>query len=475
MTIVSILWTSLDTWIVIAAILAGICCSLLGSFLVLKKMSMMGDAISHAVLPGIAIAFLLSGSRSGIPLLIGAGLVGILTTVLVQLIHHHTKLEEGATMGVVFTVLFAIGLILIEQTARNVDIHPEHVLFGAVELVPLRMTQVFGFDIPQGVLVLAGVLIFNLIFVVSLFKELRLASFDPALATSLGINSTFLHYVLMVMVSVTIVAAFEVVGSILVIAMLIVPGAIAWLLTSRLSTLLLVSSFVSIVAAILGHLVAIGIPPLFGFVDTSTAGSMALVLGVLFFLTMIVAPDQGLLARGLKRFRLGFEIHSQDVLGLMARSTERGGNQDSEITGDLISKMTDESTHGVLQEQPVVQSRTQPGNLTYQELQAIDGSPFINRPLRLSWVLGVMRLDGLIKKTARGYHTTERGHKKGQEILRSHRLWETYIHSDNQKELPELHGQADVLEHFTDESLREALREQVSDAKIDPQGREIPD
>ncbi|TVQ24445.1 MAG: iron ABC transporter [Spirochaetaceae bacterium] len=437
------MWTALDTWIVVAAVLAGATCALVGSFLVLKKVSMMGDAISHAVLPGIAVAFIITGSRSGPAMLVGAAVVGVLTAVLVHVIHYYSRLEEGASMGVVFTVLFAIGLILIEQAARHVDIHPEHVLFGAVELVPLHVVSVFGFDIPRGVVLLAIVLLINLSVVTLLFKELRLATFDPELATTLGINATVIHYLLMVLVAMTTVAAFEVVGSILVIAMLIVPGATAWLLTRRLLPFLIVSVAVSILAAILGHIAAITVPPLFGYVDTSTAGSMATVLGILFFGALLFAPEQGVVARATDALRLRLSIGSQDALGLLARAAENTESRD--------------------------------GSLSAAEFRGVHRSPFAGHRLKLAAILALLRVKGSIVFRGGRYHTTRRGSEQGREILRSHRLWEQFFFDDGNVDMSELHPAADVLEHYTNSDLREDLSERFAGKRTDPQGRPIPE
>lgn len=436
------IWTSLDTWIVIAAVLAGATCSLIGSFLVLRKISMMGDAISHAVLPGIAVAFILTGSRGSGVMLLGAAIVGVLTAVLVHLINRHARLEEGASMGVVFTVLFAVGLILIEQAARHVDIHPDHVLFGAVELVPLHVVAVWGIDVPRGVVLLGIVLAINVLVVVLFFKELRLATFDPELATTLGFNATVVHYLLMVLVAITTVAAFEVVGSILVIAMLIVPGAIAWLLTRRLLPFLLVSVAIAIASAVIGHLAAITVPPLFGFVDTSTSGSMAVVLGLLFLVAMLFAPEQGVVARAWSHARLRLSIATQDVLGLLARAAEKPEIRD--------------------------------GSLSASEFRDLNRSPFAGRRFRLAATLGVLRARGLVVSRGGRYHATERGAEQGQAVLRAHRLWERFFFDDGQVELSELHTAADVLEHFTDRGLRQALAERFAGTGTDPRKNRIP-
>jgi manganese/zinc/iron transport system permease protein len=283
-------WTSLDTWIVAAAVSSAVACALPGNFLVLRRMSLMGDAISHSVLPGLAIAFLVSGSRSSWPMFVGAAVAGVLTAVIAEFIYNYAKVEEQASLGTVFSLFFAIGLVLIVQAANNVDLDPSCVLYGAVELTPLDTIKVFGFMLPRAVAVLSVTVLANGLIIVLLFKELSITSFDPALAKSLGIPSRLFHYLLMIMTAVTAVAAFETVGSILVVAMLVVPAATAYLFTNKLSIMVISSTVVAAVTGIAGHLFAITVPPLFGFSDTNTAGSMAVVSGFLFALAVVFSP-----------------------------------------------------------------------------------------------------------------------------------------------------------------------------------------
>ena len=165
------------------------------------------------------------------------------------------------------------------------------------------MVPFVGLEVPRAALVLGTVLLINILIVAILFKEFRLSSFDPALATTLGINATLMHYLLVTMVAITTVAAFEAVGSIIVIAMLIVPAATALLLTNRLLPMLLVSSLVAAVAAALGHLSAQTLPPLIGFESTTTSGMIAVCAGFLFTLAWIFAPSEGLLSKLLHRRR----------------------------------------------------------------------------------------------------------------------------------------------------------------------------
>lgn len=298
----SIEWTALDSWIVIIGGLGAVACALVGSFLVLRQLSMMGDAISHAVLPGLAIAFIMTGSRTSLAMFVGAAVTGVLTAVFTQWIHRMGSVDRGASMGIVFTSLFALGLILLERGAHQVDLDPGCVLYGAIEMTPLDIAATWSvgsviLEIPRAALVLGLVLMLNGALILLLYKEFRISAFDPALATALGFRSGLMHYVLMVMVAITTVAAFEVVGSILVIAMLIVPPAAAHLLTDRLGTMIFVSMLIAGLCAVLGHVAAITLPQLIGFSDTSTAGMMAVVAGVIFLIVATFAPRHGILVR----------------------------------------------------------------------------------------------------------------------------------------------------------------------------------
>lgn len=284
-----------------AGMLAAVSCGLVGSFLVLRRMSLMGDAISHAVLPGIVGAFLLMESLAALPVFIGAAIVGVITAALSELIHRLGKVEEGASMGVVFTVLFALGVLMLEQTgSRAIHLDADCVLYGAMENVmwmnpPASLSAVFGgaawHDFPRQVATLLIVLLVDVAFIVLLFKELRITSFDPGLAAAQGISPGLIHYLLMTMVAITTVAAFEAVGSILVVAMLIVPGVIAHLLTDRLSAMLWLSVLAAIVASGSGYAGAAAL-------NVNAAGMIGLALGALLLITCLAAPRLGWLHRG---------------------------------------------------------------------------------------------------------------------------------------------------------------------------------
>lgn len=277
--------------VMIAGYLAAGACSLLGCYLVLRKMSMVGDAISHAVLPGIVIAFLVSGSRASLPMMIGAGAVGLGATFLIESLNRYGRLQHDAAIGVVFTALFSLGVLLVSQYAGQVDLDLDCVLYGDILYTPLNTWMIGERDLgPRAIWILGGVFVVNLAFVALFWKELKITSFDPSLATTLGIGAAVLHYSLMSLVSLTTVAAFESVGAILVVAMLIVPAATAYLLTDRLGWMHAWAQLVALASATGGY--AIGL-----WLDCSIAGAMTVVSGACFAAAFVLSPSHGLLGR----------------------------------------------------------------------------------------------------------------------------------------------------------------------------------
>jgi manganese/zinc/iron transport system permease protein len=283
-------------WIVVMGFLVTATCGLLGNFLVLRRMALVGDAISHSILPGIAIAFLLTSSRSSGVMFVGALIAGILTTILIEVIHGKSRIKQDAAIGIVFSTLFAIGVILISLYAGQVDLDTDCVLYGEISFVALEpFAEIGGVAIaPQPVFTMAIVTVTTALLVLIFYKELLVSSFDPGLAASLGINPRLMHYALMCGLSVVVVSAFRSVGAIIVIAMLILPGATAYLLTHRLPMMLVLSVVHSGLSAILGlHL---GI-----WLDCSMAGAMVVAGGVLFVLAWMFNPDRGLVWQFLRR------------------------------------------------------------------------------------------------------------------------------------------------------------------------------
>jgi len=264
-------------WIILTGALVAVTCGLLGCFLVLRKMSMVGDAISHAVLPGIVIAFLLSGSRETLPMLLGAGATGLFATFLIEYFHRRANLQTDAAIGVTFTFLFAIGIILISAFAGKVDLDQDCVLYGEIAYVPIDLWvtpegTILG---PRPVYILSAVLLIVALFIRLGYKELKLTSFDPAFASALGISTALWHYLLMAAVSLTTVSSFESVGAILVIAFLIGPPATAYLMTHDLKQMLVITVGLGIFISFAGYWMAY-------WLNASIAGCMAVITGACF-------------------------------------------------------------------------------------------------------------------------------------------------------------------------------------------------
>ncbi|MBA2409929.1 MAG: metal ABC transporter permease [Gammaproteobacteria bacterium] len=298
----------LDGWIVAVGVLCAMACALPGCFLVLRRMSMMGDAISHAVLPGLAVAFMVSGKLTSAPMFIGAVAAGVLTALFTEWVRGYGKVDEGASMGVVFTGLFALGLVLIAQAADQVHLDANCVLYGAIEFTPLDTVTLAGMVVPRVALTLASIFLLNLAFVVLFYKEFKISSFDPALATTMGVNARAMHYLLMTLTAVTAVAAFEAVGSILVVALLIAPPAAAYLLTDRLPVMLGLSLVIGAGAAVLGHAGALALPAAFGYGSTSTAGMIAVAAGLLLIAAALFGPRHGVISNIMHRRRTRFSV-----------------------------------------------------------------------------------------------------------------------------------------------------------------------
>jgi manganese/zinc/iron transport system permease protein len=280
----------------IAAIVAGACC-LPGVFLILRKMAMMSDAISHSILLGIVIAFFIFRDLNSPFLMIAAAATGLMTVYLVELIRKTALLKEDASIGIVFPLLFSLGVILVSRFAKNVHLDTDAVLLGELAFAPFHRFQFFGHDIgPKALYNMLIILLLNLSFIAIFFKELKLIIFDPELAQSLGFHPQLFHYILMGLVSLTAVGAFDAVGSILVVALMIGPPAAAYLLTQKLLPMLVFSLGSGFFCAISGYWVA-------RWGDVSIAGSITTVIGLFFGLTLLFSPQQGLIFTWQKRRR----------------------------------------------------------------------------------------------------------------------------------------------------------------------------
>ena len=421
----------------LSAIITALTCGLLGNFLVLRRMSLMGDAISHAVLPGIVAAFLITASRAPLPVFLGATASGLATVGLVEIIRRVGRVEPGAAMGVVFSVLFALGVFMMQRGGADaVDLDPACILHGSLETLewqhpPTSLAALFTADalggIPGQLWTQVITLAVVVVFITVLFKELRIAAFDAQSSAAQGISPALMHYLLMGIVAAAAVASFEAVGSILVIAMLICPAATARLLTERLPAQILVSAVVAIATGLVGYSLAVFVPLAFGWMTPSVAGMMTVVAGGFVTLAILLSPSRGVAARSIRTRKLARRVALEDLLARLYRAQERG----------MLTMSVPEL------------------------LEAARGS----RPAgtRHAAKIGLVTVDD-------GRATlTEAGRKAAAAIIRRHRLWEGYLVDRAGLSPDHVHEPAELLEHLP---LETELP--VPPTAADPHGRPIP-
>ena len=285
----------------VAAVTA-VACALSGVFLVLRRMAMMSDAISHSILVGIVLAYFVTRDLTSPLLVAAAAATGLATVALVELLQRSGRVREDAAIGLVFPALFSAGVLLISRYAGDVHLDTDAVLLGELAFAPFDRFVVAGWDVgPRALWLMLGVLLLGGLFVAAFYKELKLATFDPGLATALGFSPALVHYGLMGVVSVTTVGAFDAVGLILVVALMVGPAAAAYLLTDRLAVMIGLSALLGAGAALAGYWTA-------HLLDVSIAGAMATLVGVEFGLVLLLARDRGLLAQARRRARQKLEF-----------------------------------------------------------------------------------------------------------------------------------------------------------------------
>jgi len=283
-----------DVVIVLTAGLVATAAGLLGPFLVLRRVALMSDAVSHAVLPGIVLVYLLFGTRAPLPVIAGAAVFAVVCVLAIDGLRTTGLVRSDAAIALVFPALFALGVIGVTQFASGAHLDLDSTIYGEIAFAPFEVVDVAGVEIARSILLLAGVAAFNLALVGLLWKEYKATSFDPEFSRTIGISPVLLSRLLLIAVAATAVTAFESVGAILVVTLLIVPAATAHLLTDRLWMMVAVTLAIGWIAAIGGHTAAFA-------VDASIAGAMGLVAALCFALALFVSPKYGLLARALQR------------------------------------------------------------------------------------------------------------------------------------------------------------------------------
>lgn len=418
-----------EIWIMAIGALVCASCGLLGCFLILKKLSLMGDAISHSVLPGIVIAVMLTGKIHSLWVLLGATAMGILTPFFTDIIKKSGLIHEDTAIGAVFTTLFALGVVLLSR-AGNVDIDIDCVLYGEIATAPLDVLMISGISAgPKAFWILIFLFLGNMLFVFLFYKELKLSSFDSPLAKAMGLHPERIHYLLMAMISITTIACFESVGSILVIAMLIVPGACAYLLTHRLGIMLVLSVVIGILFSISGYAITMAFDG-----NVSVSGSMTTAAGIIFFLVFLFSPSQGILSRFWKKIQNKKSWLVDHILLDLYRQEEKNTT--------LLSEKEFLTKYGY---------NTRQAQKTLHSL--------IKAKIALT-------KDNTISLSSEGK-------KRAQDLMRAHRLWEMYMHSLGSQS-DHVHRSASEMEHILSPELCEQIDTVLDHPAQDPHGKKIP-
>jgi manganese/zinc/iron transport system permease protein len=405
--------------ILVQGLLVSVALGLIGCWLVVRGLSLLGDALSHAVLPGIVVGFLIGRSLTSAWILVGATAVGLGAAVLVQAVREHSRVKEDASLGIVFTTLFALGVVLINLYAGQTDLDPGCVLYGQLEYYLLTPAKI----VPMAV-ILGGVMLLTLLF----YRHLLVSTFDPLLAASMRIPATLVHYTLMAALSLTTVASFEAVGAILAVALLVMPGATARLWTDRMPVMLLLSAAHATLATVLGYWLS---HP--AVLNTSASGAIGVAGFSLFLVSWMLAPRRGVLTQWKTRHRLRQTIAEENVVKAVHElAPGLGGNSPASV-----------------------------GSARVMELLQMSAGAFgrtVRRTVAKGWA------------TAGGDRLTLTpvGHRRAETLSHAHELWEQYLAKEVGVAADHLHDPAEWVEHYlTDERIAE-LRATVEGVAAKP-------
>lgn len=405
-------------WAIATAAVVAAGCAVVGTLLVVRRLSLLGDAVSHAVLPGLVIA-VLAGGRPGGPLVFAGAVAAALVTVWVaRILATAGGLDEDSGAGVAFTTMFALGVVLVTVRARGMHLDPQCLLYGDLEYVAFDTLTVAGLELPRGFVSGAAVLAVLVAAAVATWKLQVFTAFDAAAARAAGVPVAAVTAGLLAATAAATVASFEAVGSVLVVALLVVPAAAAELLVRRLHRVAVVAVLLAVIGAAVGYLVA-------WRWNVNAAGAIAVVLGAEYSVAACLAPEDGILARLLSRVRLAWRVACEDRLAGMWRAEERGA---------------------------AAPSPTLMGRLSATRL----------------------RVGGLIERRGPQWRLTPRGRREAEMIVRSHRLWETWLGRHADLPVDHLHPPAEWVEHHLGSGLRRRIEEELGLHAGDPHGRDIP-
>ncbi|MFT4760798.1 MAG: ABC-type Mn2+/Zn2+ transport system permease subunit [Paraglaciecola sp.] len=397
-----------------ASSMVGLMCGVLGCFIVLRNMALIGDALAHSVLPGVVVAFILVG-HNPLAFFIGSVIAGLATSVGITWIQHNARTKNDAAIGIVFTAMFAIGVIGISKISRRPGVHLDlnDFLFGDVLGVANEDLYLTG-----------AVLVYVLISVVVFYRYLFAATFQPIIAETMGISVKTIHYFLMLLLSFAVVASLKSVGLILVVAMLITPASTALLLSNRLHWVVFMSGIIGLISAVLGLVIAI-------ILDITPAPTMAVVATLLYLLAVFFAPDKGVIPRFLQRRKLQRKIQLEDILKQTFRLQQKG----------------------------LLNSNNLLNNLGF-------GKAILNKQLKY------LKSKGLFAKQQLAL--THEGKEEAKRLVRAHRLWETYLVDQLGLTEDQIHEAAEKYEHLLTDEILDEVDATLGFPMHDPHGSPIP-
>lgn len=408
----------------VGSVLLGLGCGLLGSFIVVRKMALLGDALSHAVLPGVAIGFLWNMTKDPLAILIGASIVGLMGAFLVSAISRTTRLKEDTALGLVLATFFAAGICLVTMIQRLPTGNKsglDKFLFGQAAALG-----------PDDIALMGTVTTLSVLLVLAFYKELLATSFDPGFSSAIGMPVRWIHHGLMLVLTASLVISLQAVGVVLVSAMLITPAATAYLLTDRLHRLVLLAAAFGILAGVFGAFLS--------FVGPSLPTGPLMVIGAstLFSTAFLFAPRHGILARWLRRRAGAAQTQRENTLKAMFHVLENQGHRTEGVTLTELASRRRETLDEV---------ERQGRDLVKHGLAGLSG-------------------DAL--------YFTPAGRRRAGEIVRNHRLWELYLTQSANIAADHVHDDAEKIEHVLGESVVRALERRLGYATVDPHGRTIP-
>jgi cation ABC superfamily ATP binding cassette transporter, membrane protein len=497
-------------------IITSLACAVLGVFLVLRRLSMVSDAISHSVLLGIVIGYFVTKDIGSVLLIIGASLFGVLTTVCIELLIKSKRVTEDASVGIIFPLFFSIAVILITRYARNVHLDTEVVLIGEIILAPLHRINFLGLSLPKALVQMSFVLLVNIVFIAVFFRKLKISSFDPVYAGVAGIAGAGLYYVFMALVSFTAVSAFESVGAILTISFFISPAASAYLISKDLKITIFLAAVYAVVNSCIGYFLAVKF-------NVSMSGMCALVSGLTFMITIAVYPG-GIITKMIRYIKnknrfsrellilhidnhtgkknalgeLGYSTIREHIAwsdsklkyvldklikkGYVYRAKERGVYSLTE-TGKKLSD--DIRKHYGLRVRENDMAKIDTGRDDYiSAIYELIEKKEIATNKKISEILGVKAasVSEMLKKLAeegevytenKSILLTETGKMRARALLTKHRLWELFLVEYLGYSWQDVHEDAKALEYVTSNGLKDRLNEFLNKPMHCPHGNEI--